>query len=202
MAKAVDARRAVTVITRWALAGALALVPTRGNAGDEKSAPAQPRIRVSSAEVRSGRMVGTLVRLDEESLTLRLSEHEEDLRLKRHAITDIEISRRRGNRGKAIGLGVLAGAAVGGVIGAMTESDCPEPHFPGQNVLSDFGSSLCNDLHGVSTAGGVIFGMPAGALIGFALSHGERWEKASADGLHVAIAPTRRGAMLRVSFRF
>jgi hypothetical protein len=104
------------------------------------------------------------------------------------AITQLEVSRRRSNRGKVIGLGALAGAVVGGAIGLADEPDCRSGDF------------LC--MKGASTAAGVIIGAPVGALIGLAFSHGERWESTSSDGLRVAIAPMKGGGAVRLSFRF
>jgi hypothetical protein len=200
MDKAGELRRVVTLAAGSMLAAAFALAPAGAGAADEKPSTKPLRVRVTSAAVPSGRAVGTLVGVDDSSVTLSLSGKKEAVRLEKSAITQIEISRRRGNRGKAIGLGLLAGAVVGGAIGLAGEQDCaPQPS--GGNDFTLF-SSLCEDLNGTSTAAGVIVGAPVGALIGLALSHGERWESTSSDGLRLAIAPMKGGAAVRLSFRF
>jgi hypothetical protein len=126
------------------------------------------------------------VGLDAETLTLRASGQPNDLRLKREPVTRVEISRRRGNRGKAIGIGFLTGAVAGVLLGATTASNDDFIVSPGV----------------VATGAGVVLGA-AGALIGLACSHGEKWETTSLDGLHVALAPPRGGgAALRVTLRF
>jgi hypothetical protein len=187
MGKAGELRRIVTLAAGSVLAATLAVSPARA-AAEEKPSNEPLRVRVTSSAVPSGRAVGTLVGVDERTVTLRPSGKKEHVRLDKSAITHLEVSRRRGNRGKAIGLGFLAGAVVGGAIGHADEQDCRPEDF------------LC--MRGVSTAAGVVIGAPVGALIGLAVSHGERWESTSSDGLHVAIAPTKGGGAVRLSFRF
>jgi len=152
-----------------------------GTAADESSTA--PRVRVTSAAAPSGRVVGTLVGLDAETLTIRGSGEPDDLRLERQAVTRVEISRRRANRGKATAIGFAAGAVVGALLGA-TSND---------NFVSS----------GTVAAGaGVALGS-AGALLGLATSHGEKWETKSLDGLHVTFTPPPGGgAALRVAFSF
>jgi hypothetical protein len=160
----------------------------RGSA-DEGSRREGPRVRVTSTAVPSGRLVGTLVGLDGEALTVKPSKEGAEVRLKQAAIDRLEVSRRRGNRGKAVGLGVLVGAAAAGVLGLATGDDCRQ------------GSFVCFDRGTTSAMYGVV-AVPAGALIGLAFSHGEKWEITSPDRLRVVIAPTRAGAAFRVSFEF
>lgn len=172
--------RCVTALV--ALVGVL-LTAVGGAEADEGSTA--PRVRVTSAAAPSGRVVGTLVGLDADTLTIRGSGEPNDFRLKRQAVTRVEISRQRGNRRKATAIGFFVGAVAGALLGATTTGD------------DDFISPGV-----VAAAAGVVLGS-AGALLGLATSHGEKWEAKSLDGLHVTFVPPRGGgAALRVAFRF
>lgn len=172
------------------LAAALLTAPP---ARAEDAAPAGSRLRVTSAAAPSGRVTGTLVGLDEAALTLRLSGEHGELRLPRESVSRIEISRRRGNRGKAALLGFATGAVVGAVVGAS--------------------SAGSDDLFSPGEAAGIVAALfaPAGALLSLAFSHGEEWEPASYDGLRssdgvqlgIGITAARGGgAGLRVVLSF
>jgi len=173
------------------LTAAVLLAAPHARAADE--ATAGSRLRVTSAAAPSGRVTGTLVGLDDAALTLRLSGKRGDLRLPRDSVSRIEISRRRGNRGKGALVGFLAGAALGAVVGAAS-ADTGDLFSPGE----------------AAGAVAVIFA-PAGALLSTVFSHSEEWEPTSYDGLRVkdglrlgiSIAPDRGGgAGLQVSLGF
>ena len=167
----------------------LLLLPSVLAGAEDSARPQEPRVRVTSPAAPSGLIVGTLVGLDEETLTVRASKQTNDVPLKREAVTKLEVSRRRGNRGKAVAVGALVGAAVGVTLGLATGSNCQPSSF----VCFDKGEKS------------VIFGLltvPAGALLGLAVSHGEKWETTTPDRLRVAITPKRGGVGLTVSFGF
>jgi hypothetical protein len=164
-----------------ALVGVL-LVTAIAEADESATAP---RVRVTSPGAPSGRVVGRLAGLDADTLTLRVSGEPNELRLRRQAVTRVEISRQRGNRRKATAIGFVVGALAGALLGATTTSS-DDWISPGV----------------VATGAGVALGT-AGALLGLATSHGEKWETSSPDGLHVTFAvPRGGGAGLRLALRF
>lgn len=158
-------------------------------AAEDQPDPEGPRVRVTSPVAPSGRIEGTLVGLDEEALTVRESKESSDVRLRRESITGVEISRRRSNRGKAVAIGALVGGGVALGIGLATGKDCQPGDF------------LCFDKGATSVLSGLLT-VPAGALLGLAFSHGEKWETTTVDRLSVAIGPVRGGAAISLSFRF
>ena len=179
-----------------ATVGCLVLVGAAGRGSPEESAsPVGPRVRVTSTAAPSGPVTGTLVGIDDEALTVLVSKKGEPVRLRRAVIDKVEVSQRRGNRGKAMALGFVAGAAIGAIIGATQEPKCePTPH----DQITYF--DLC--LEGLNTAGGGVVGAPIGLLLGLGLSHGERWEPTPLDDLSIAIGPTRGGAAFSVRIGF
>ncbi len=163
---------------------ACAVVSATEATAEEASRTQGPRVRVTSAAAPSGRLVGTLVGLDDDALTVRPSKESGDVRLKRDSIAGLEVSRRRGNRGKAIGLGILAGAALGAAVGAATTPD--DSWFT----------------KGEGAGAVAILGAPLGALLGLGFSHGEKWETTTPDRLRVAILPVQGGAGVSLAFGF
>ena len=78
------------------------------------------------------------------------------------------------------------GAVAGALLGATTAGD------------DDFIVS-----QGTATAGAAVALGAAGALLGLATSHGERWETKTLNGLPLTfVAPRGGGAALRVAIRF
>ena len=139
---------------------------------DAAESASGPRVRVTSNGNK--RVVGTLVRLDDEFLSLTVDDDKE-VRLQRAAVTMLETSQRRGTRGKWIFRGVLAGGAIGAGIGKATETDCPPPaEVLNGDFFGAWGSGLCNSLKGTNVAGGAILGAAAGSLLGLAVSHSEK----------------------------
>ena len=123
-----------------------------------------PRVRVTSAGNK--RVVGTLVALDDQFLRLTVDEDKE-VRLQRAAVTMLEVSQRRGTRGKWILRGVLVGGAIGAGIGKATETDCPPPpEDPNDDLFAAWGGGLCESFKGTNVTGGAILGAAAGALLG------------------------------------
>jgi hypothetical protein len=158
------------------------------------------RVRVTSTTGK--RLVGTLARLDGQTLSLMAGrEGGKEIRLPRVEVAKLEVSQRQGTRGKWIGIGLLAGVAVGTAIGVATEQDCgPKPRGPAD--LGNLTSTLCHDFKGMNTTAGAVLGAAAGSLLGLAISHGERWEVASLDKVRLTAGWSRRGVGLHLSFGF
>ena len=140
-------------------------------------------------------------RLDDQALSLMAGrEGGKEIRLQRVDVAKLEVSERRGTRGKWIGIGFLAGVAVGTAIGAATEQDCGPK--PSRADLGNLSSTLCHNLNGMNTFGGAVLGATAGSLLGLAVSNGEKWEVASLDKVRLTGGWSRRGVGLSLSFGF
>ena len=109
-----------------------------GASADELSAPAaSPRVRVTAPTVSGKRLVGTLLRMDEETLTLGAQKGKGVIEVPRSAITRMEVSRRASRKGKGARIGALVGLGAAVAIGFAAGDDCgslPEP-APGWSVL-------------------------------------------------------------------
>ena len=95
---------------------------------------------------------------------------------------------------KGASLGLLAGGAIGAIVGAAA----PESHGGPENTI-DFGEGFQT---AVGAVGGGTIGLVIGTLVG--LSRSADWRAVSTDArrLGVAIAPDRRGTRLLASLRF
>jgi hypothetical protein len=171
-----------SVVAACFLAGGLAT-----SAEDAATKDDVPRVRVTTSDEET--IVGSLAGLTPDELVVAQA-GDKGVRLKRAAVTKLEVSQRRGNRGKAIRIGLLAGAAVGAGIGLATGEDCSK----GDQIV-------CFD-QGATTAGIGLLGAFTGSLVGLAVSHGERWQATSPDALRLVIVPRKGGLTLRLAFAF
>ena len=171
------------------------LVPALAPAAEDASSPVGARIRVTAPSVsdqlfESGvpRIVGTLVALDDESLSMKIASRRDPIVVPRASVEKLQVSRRRGKKL----WGALGGLAVGTSIGLASSTK---------------GSSFCGSqsLSGCDAAMSVlVLGVPLG-IVGFLAAPGEKWEDAPlpSTALGLSIAPTRgRGfaAALSISF--
>ena len=136
------------------------------------------------AYVAGGRVEGTLVTTDGQTLTLRGTREESVVPF--DSITRLDVKTRT-SRGRHAGRGALLGAGLGFLIGfvATPEGGCEN----GRNCNLEAGTIL----------GG--FGSGLGALVGAALPT-TRWRSIDTKGLRVSLAPGSRGAALRVAVSF
>jgi hypothetical protein len=155
------------------------------------------RVRLTAPSVSGKRLVGTVVGLDEATLTLQRQGGKETLQVPRGAITTIETSWRRSRKGKGAVIGALFGLGTGVALGFAIGENCGNT-IPELQVII---SSLCLSK---GEAAGVLalVAVPAGALLGLAVAPGEKWHPSSLDRLSVRITPARGGAGLTVSLRF
>jgi hypothetical protein len=175
------------------------VVGVRGAQADELG-PVAPgsRVRLTAPSVSGKRLVGTVLGLDDATLTLQRQGGKETLQVPRGAITTIEVSRHRSWKGKGAGIGALVGlgAAVAVGLGAGRD-DC----IQGDDLFARLARSLCHGKGEMAAVFGILT-VPAGALLGLAVAPGEKWHPSSLDRLSVSITPTRGGAGLTVSLRF
>lgn len=176
-----------------------------GASADEVPAPgSSPRVRVTAPTVSGKRLVGTLLRMDEETLTLGAQKGQGVIEVPRSAITRMEVSRRSSRKGKGAGIGALVGLGAAVAIGFATGDDCdslPEPGPGWSGLVERLNRNLCMG-KGETAAIVSILTVPAGALIGLGAAPGERWAATTPDRLSVAVRPVRGGVGAALSLRF
>jgi hypothetical protein len=159
------------------------------------------RVRVTSRA--TGRFVGTLVGATSDSVRVELAGGSSVV-IPRSAIAQLEVSagvRRNGWRGAGIGL--LAGAGVGGAIGLATyrRTECRDP------LLDVLVCSLVDQTsRSVTVMTDAVVGATGGAIVGALIGQvgRERWVRLPLEhGLRIGVAPRLDGGMsiaVRASF--
>jgi len=167
-------------------------------ADEAKTLPSGPRVRLTAPSVSGKRLVGTVVGLDEVALTLQRHGVTDTMLVPRAAITRLEISRGR-RRSKGALIGAVVGLGSGVALGLATGSDCSSDPDLRALFVAFFGGCKGTTRAVVISVATV----PVGALVGFLVAPGEKWEASSPDRLRIAVAPTRGGGVrAAVSVRF
>ena len=171
--------------------------------------PATPavgiRVRVTAPAVSGERLVGTLVRMDETTLTLRAGKGKGTLEVPRAAIIRLEVSRSRSRKGEGAGIGMLVGIGAAVAVGLGAGGGCesvavPDPWLFGLSERLD--RNLCVGKGEAALLTSLVT-IPVGALIGYAAAPGERWVATTPDRLRLAVAPVRGGGVgATLSVRF
>jgi hypothetical protein len=191
-------------MTRRALHLVLTLAVPTGVFAEERVAgasPEGPRVRLAVPSVSGERLIGTVVSLDEATLTLQRQGAEGTLLVPLHAITTLEVSRHRSRKGKGAAIGALVGLGSAVAIGLAAGDDCTGSAH-GDDLLSRLDRSLCFGV-AETTLLSAILTVPAGALLGLVTAPGEKWEASIPDRLRIAVAPVRGGGVrAAVSVRF
>lgn len=168
--------------------GALLVLTTWLQGQDVPPVSLGARVRVTTIPGTSypHRVVGTLLELSPEHLTLRASRARgRDIQLPRTAVSRLEVSRGRHSKvGAGLALGFLGGAAVGALVGA--NSDCGE-----------YSGGVCAGATALVLA---LPGLLVGGVIG-ATTHVDRWEEIQWAGSFLPTSPQRLGFALRVRLR-
>ena len=161
------------------------------------------RLRVSTRGARPTSIVGSVVRVTQDTLLLR-DAHGVTTTISLADAETIEISRRKvghPNLGAAIGIGV--GLLAGGIVGSATWSE------PGDAPFECSGSFLCDrPTRAGRVLGGALLGGLVGAGIGALVGNNiktDRWTTISAASLKptASVRPTLNGgAVMSVAFRF
>ena len=149
--------------------------------------PVGTRVRFTPAQSARNRIIGTVTGQEGDSLLL-WTEHHDTVPVSLADLDRLEVS--HGVHGHALtglGLGLLAGAVVGGTIGAAVEPD--ELLGRGVNVLA-----------------GVVLGSAGGGLIGVAVGasiRSERWQEFPTHEQGVSLFPTGENRLaVGLSLRF
>jgi hypothetical protein len=126
-------------------------------------------------------ILGTIVELDRDAITVVRRFEKDRIRIQRTTITRLEVKKGR-TRGRNALIGAGIGAALGLGLAVIEHSRCR-------------GEWLC----GVEFALPILT-TPAGALVGLAIPGNQRWVEASPAG--IAVLPSRTGVRVAWSVRF
>lgn len=175
------------------LLGLLAGLPLVGAAQAGPVVAPGARVRVKATGSKAQWVQGELVNLTSDSVSIRVAQGADTVRLSRSAVAQVQISEgihARTGHGALLGLGIGAGAALLLGVAAAAES-CTgfcEISIGPEDVLAV-----------TALLGGV--GAGIGALIG-AVSHGERWQRVDRPRVARRLEPTVYGRVLGMTVRF
>jgi hypothetical protein len=158
------------------------IVPSAAQADQPAGGARGPRVRVTAPSVASGRLVGTLLSVDETTLTIWRSGHGA-LNVPRDAVMVFEVCRQRGEKLKGAGRGAAVGLGLAVAMGVPWGDDASDA------ATVAFLSALLT--------------VPLGTLVGMGMAPEEEWETTTTpDRVSVAVAPVRGGVRAAVSIRF
>jgi hypothetical protein len=151
--------------------------------------------RVRVFESGGGQAVeGTLSALKDGRLTLSLDTNGERILVDLGQGTRVEIRTRQSSRRKGAVIGAAAGAlGLLAVVAATNGCGNGTPE-------SEFAQDLTGISDGECYAGALLLGGAAGALVGVAVSHGERWEAVPPDA-HRGVVLAGTGVRWRLALR-
>lgn len=174
------------------MAGALLLCVSWSSGEEPPALRIGVRIRAyvtesSANESHSKRLTGTLIGVDEKILSLETSRNKAPLLVARENVTRLDLSIRRGQRGKGALIGLGVGLATGVLLGLASGDD------------EDFCCLTAGDK-------AVIFGVllaPVGTVVGVAAAPGEQWQVIPPDRVRLGHDTTSRsGRGVSIAFRF
>jgi len=180
----VEARLGATVRVTTVQATDAAGLPVARQGADPQAAPSPaPGASLPAGAPRV--LLGTLVEMKRDAITVRRQSEKDRVRIPRTEIARLEL-RRGHTRGRNALIGTGIGAAIGLGWAVIEHSRCKrEGDFLG----------LCGLAFGIP-----ILTTPAGALVGVAIPGNQRWIDASAPG--VAMLPSRTSVRLAWSVTF
>jgi hypothetical protein len=145
------------------------------------------RVRILAPEVSPHKVIGTVQRVSEDSVTLDVPGRNEPVSVLREKIARLDVSEGPRSRG--------VDAAIGGVIGAgIGAGGCAAANGSGQGHIVSTGA-----VAGVCA----LLGGGLGALIGAVIPPGERWKEISATRYRIGFAPRLdHGLDMAVAWKF
>jgi hypothetical protein len=165
-------------ISLWGALALLCVASTAASAADgdapllQSLAPGM-RVRILAPEVSPHKVIGTVQRVSEDSVTLDVPGRNEPVSVLREKIARLDVSEGPRSRG--------VNAAIGGVIGAgIGAGGCAAGDGGGQGKIVSTGAvaGFC-----------ALLGGGLGALIGAVIPPGERWKEISATRYRISFAP-------------
>ena len=147
------------------------------------------RVRILAPEVSPHKVIGTVQRVSEDSVTLDVPGHNEPVSVLREKIARLDVSEGPRSRGVDSTIGAGIGAAVGA-------AGCAAGNGGGQNDVVRIST-------GAVAAFCALLGGGLGALIGALIPPGEHWKEIAATRYRVSFAPRLdHGADLAVAWKF
>jgi hypothetical protein len=151
-----------------------------------------PGVRVrATLAAGGGRVVGTVLALDDKNLKLQIQERADPIVLRREDVTSLAVSDGHRSRGKGALYGTIVGAGAGaltGVVGGIAGNSSSDSRARG------------------AIEGGLLLaflGAPVGALVGLAIPPAERWKELPPERFRLSLAPVRGGgAAVSLTFVF
>jgi hypothetical protein len=145
------------------------------------------RVRILAPEVSPHKVIGTVQRVSEDSVTLDVPGRNEPVSILRAKIARLDVSEGPRSRG--------VDATIGGLLGAgIAAAGCALANGSGRGQIVSTGA-----VAGVCA----LFGSGIGAIIGVAIPPGERWKEVSATRYRISFAPRLdHGLDLAVAWKF
>ncbi len=171
-----------------AFVGILSLAAAVALADDTVQLTSGTRVRVT-VPTGGGRLVGTVLALDDKNLTLQIPGKTDTTVLRREDITTVDVYAGRRSRGRGALNGAAFGAVMGALMGLAAGSDDPGTFIR----LSAGGKALI----------AATLLAPIGALVGAAAPPPERWKELPKDRIRLSFVPViGRGAAVSLAFVF
>jgi hypothetical protein len=147
------------------------------------------RVRILAPGVAPNKVIGTVEKVSDDSVTLNVPGRDEPVSILREKIARLDVSDGPRSRGVDSAIGAGIGAAVGA-------AGCALGNGGGQNDVVRINTGA---VAGVCA----VFGAALGALIGAVIPPGEHWKAISATRYRFSFAPRLdHGADLAVAWRF
>ena len=156
------------------------------------------RVRVSASGEAYRGLIGTVSGYDSWSIGIKPDNEQSSVWVPLNSVTRLQQSRgQKSNTRKGALIGLLAGGAVGAVVGAFAYEECQEVGF----MACFMSPGSAGETAALGGLAGGLLGAGIGALIG-ASSKTDRWEEVPLDRLRVSFAPRRDGFAfgMRVAF--
>ena len=181
-------------ISLWSvLALALLCVASTAASSADGDAPLQQsltpgmRVRILAPEVSPHKVIGTVEKVSDDSVTLDVPGRNEPVSILREKIARLDVSEGPRSRGVDATIGALIGAGVGA-------AGCAAGNGGGHDQIVSTGAvaGIC-----------ALFAAGLGALIGVVIPPGEHWKAISASRYQFSFAPRLdHGADLAVAWKF
>jgi hypothetical protein len=147
------------------------------------------RVRILAPDVAPHKVIGTVEKVSDDSVTLNVPGRTEPVSILREKIAQLDVSEGPRSRGVDSAIGAGIGAAVGA-------AGCALGNGSGQNDVVRIST-------GAVAGACAVLGAGLGALIGALIPPGEHWKAFSATRYRVTFAPRLdHGADLAVAWKF